>query len=72
MKEKYTEGLDMEQFKHIEEISYYNNNYYIGFDNDLLFRESEDDSFCTWYLVKHCHFYELGISYIEKDNKLEI
>lgn len=72
MKEKYTEDMDMEQFKHIEEISHYNNNYYIGFDNDLLFRESEDDGFCAWYLVKDCHFYKLGISYIEKDNKLEI
>ena len=35
-KAKYTEGLQMAQFKRIEEISHYNYNYYIGFDKNSL------------------------------------
>jgi hypothetical protein len=42
--EKYPNGLQMEQFKRIEEISHYNHNYYVGFDHDLLLAKSDDDN----------------------------
>lgn len=48
--EKYTEGLDMNQFRHIPELSVYNYNYYRGFDNDTLLGDSDDDNTTTWYL----------------------
>ena len=38
MKEtKYKDRLDMRQFRCLHDISFYNNNYYVGFDKDLLF-----------------------------------
>lgn len=63
-KEKYTQGLDMEQFDHIPQISVYNNNYYKGFDADLLFGKSDDDATTEWYLVENNDFKYLGESYV--------
>lgn len=47
----YIEGLEMNQFRHIVEISCYNNNYYQGIGSDLLFGKSDDDNETKWYLV---------------------
>lgn len=51
IKKKYKSGLDMSQFEHIPGISQYNHNYYKGFDNDLLYAESDDDQITEYYLV---------------------
>jgi hypothetical protein len=69
---KYTNGLQMEQFKHIEQISSYNNNYFIGFDKDLLFAKSDDDNTTEWYLVKNKSFQYLGDSYEGENNILHL
>lgn len=51
------DGIDTSIFKHIPEISFYNNNYYIGLrrendvNNDLLFAKSDDDNFTDWYVI---------------------
>lgn len=68
-KHKYTEGLQMQQFKRINEISHYNYNYYVGFDNDLLFAKSDDDNTTEWYLVYNGSFHYLGDSHCN-DNEL--
>lgn len=62
--EIYKNGLDTKQFKHIPEISVYNNNYYIGFNNDLLFAKSDDDNTTEWFIVENEEFYYLGESYV--------
>ncbi len=69
---KYTEGLQMEQFKRIEEISEYNHNYYIGFDGDLLFGQSDDDYTTEWWIIYNGQFHYLGESYEQQDNILHI
>lgn len=51
-KKKYGiyDGIDTSTFKHIPEISFYNNNYFVGLKrdknvtNDLLFAHSDDDN----------------------------
>lgn len=69
-KDKYINGLRMEQFKHLPEISHYNHNYYVGFENDLLFGKSDDDKTTEWWLIfgdyqpiylgeSYCNEYEL-------------
>lgn len=51
------DGIYTSTFKHIPEISFYNNNYYIGLrregdvNNDLLFAKSDDDNFTDWYII---------------------
>lgn len=49
---KYPEGCDMNQFKHLSEVSSYNWNYYVGFNSDLLFGHSDDDDLTEWYLIR--------------------
>jgi len=71
-KAKYTEGLQMEQFKSIEEISHYNHNYYIGFDKDLLFGKSDDDDTTEWWIVFNGQFHYLGESYITENDTLRL
>lgn len=61
-KEKYISGLDMEQFKHLPEISHYNSNYYLGFDKDLLYGKSDEWQPYNWN-------YSRTIEYI-KDGRL--
>ena len=71
MKESnYIDGLSMEQFIHIPEISCYNNNYFIGFGRDLLFGKSDDDNITNWYIVDNNSFNVLGYSYCSEGNKL--
>lgn len=69
---KYTEGLQMEQFKIINEISYYNYNYHVGFDKDLLFAKSDDDNTTEWWLILNgdCHY--LGESYCSDNDILHL
>lgn len=50
-KDRYTDGLEMEQFQHLSQISKYNSNYYVGFNNDLLYAKSDDDYTTVWYLI---------------------
>ncbi|WP_395762367.1 hypothetical protein ACH34C_07120 [Elizabethkingia anophelis] len=72
MKENYPEGTDMLQFKHLEDISHYNYNYFVGFNSDLLFAESDDDNTTEWYLVRDTNFIKLGLSYCSQEDKLII
>lgn len=58
-KKKYGiyDGIDTSTFKHIPEISFYNNNYFVGLKrdknvtNDLLFAHSDDDNQTDWYVL---------------------
>lgn len=68
--EKYTEGLFMEQFTHVPQISSYNHNYYIGFDNDLIYAKSNDDNLTEYWLVKNESFTFFGYSFESEDSKL--
>ena len=69
-KEKYTEGLKMNQFKRIEEISHYNYNYYVGFEKDLLFAKSDDDCTTDWWLILSGQSHYLGESYSSENELL--
>jgi hypothetical protein len=71
-KSKYTEGLQMDQFKKIEEISRYNYNYYVGFEKDLLFGKSDDDNTTEWWIISNGNFYYLGESYANEDELLHL
>jgi len=66
----YTEGMDMNQFKHIPEISSYNNNYYVGNEKDLLFGKSDDDNTTEWWLIEGDYKHYLGESYCNCGEKL--
>ena len=67
---KYTNGLEMEQFERIVGVSFYNHNYYIGFDNDLLYAESDDDNTTEWYLILGRNGIGIGYSLISEGEKL--
>lgn len=51
------DGIDTSAFKHIPDISCYNNNYYIGLKregfvvNDLIFARSDDDNLTEYFHV---------------------
>ncbi len=62
----------MEQFERISEISGYNTNYYVGFDGDLLYGESDDDNETEWFLVRNKNFQLIGYSYTSNHEKLVI
>ena len=67
---KYTDGLKMDQFKRIDEISHYNFNYFIGFDKNLLFGKSDDDNTTEWWLISGDNTYYIGESYYSDGDKL--
>ena len=68
---KYFNGLDMNQFCIIPDISSYNHNYYVGFNSNLLYAHSDDDDTTEWYLVHGDREPEyLGVSYTSNHNKL--
>ena len=69
-KEKYQNGLLMMQFQRLDLISVYNSNYYVGFDNDLLYAKSDDDNTTEWWLVANLEFIYLGESYTSKNEVL--
>lgn len=71
-KDLYTELMQMNQFKRIDEISHYNYNYYVGFGKDLLFAKSDDDNTTSWYLVYCNAFYYLGESYTSESELLHL
>lgn len=60
---QYYDGLNMDQFKRVDDISYYNYNYYIGLDPyDLLLGVSDDDRTTEWYLIVDEDMTHLGDS----------
>ena len=69
---KYTEGLQMKQFKFINEIRHYNCKYYVGFDKDLLFSKSDDDDTTLWWLFSSGGFHYLGESYCSENELLHL
>jgi len=69
--EKYVNGLDMKQFKHLPDISCYNYNYYVGFGKDLILGISDDEDTTEWWMITG--YFEsryLGKSYISDGEKL--
>ena len=68
--EKYIDGLDMNQFKHIKDISHYNSNYYVGLDGDLLYGDSDDDNTTEWFVIVGEESCYLGESYCDDNEKL--
>ncbi len=68
--EKYTDGLQMDKFPTIKEISVYSNIYCVGFDGDLLFGEADDDNTTEWFLVENESFKYLGESHTTEGDKL--
>jgi len=69
---KYIEGMNMNNFKRIDEISVYNYNYYIGINNDLILGVSDDDDTTEWYLSQYERFDKIGNSYYSQGNLLEL
>jgi len=68
---KYPVDCDMTQFKRISEVSYYDHNFYVGFNNDLLYGKSDDDNMTEWYLIKGDNNpIFLGISCVTNKDKL--
>lgn len=65
--DQYEDGISMQQFKHIAEISCYNHNYYVGFRNNLLFGNSDDDSTTQWWLINGSTSVFLGESHINDE-----
>jgi hypothetical protein len=61
--EEYTDGLEMEKFQHIKEKSWYNHNYYIGYNDDLLLGVSDDDNTTEWWVISENDKHYLGNSY---------
>lgn len=72
-KEKYGvyDGIKVDAFKHIPEISFYNHNYYIGLKrngsvvSDLLFACSNDDNMTDWYIVNGESVTYIGYEFTE-------
>lgn len=64
------DGLDMTSFEHIEKISCFNSNYYIGFNNDLLYGLSDDHDETGWWLIIGDMSYYMGASTASKGDKL--
>lgn len=73
-KEKYGiyDGMDTSTFKHIPEVSFYNNNYYFGLNRnnsvtrDLLFAHSDDDNLTDWYIINGDTVTYIGYEYVDK------
>lgn len=51
LKELY-DGKAEKDLVHLTEKSFYNHNYYEGFDGDILYAESDDDNYTAWYFVE--------------------
>ena len=72
-KEKYGlyDGINVNTLKHIPEISFYNNNYYVGLKRngsvvpDLLFADSNDDNMTDWYIVNGTSVTYIGYEFTE-------
>ena len=74
LEKEYFEGLDMDGFEHLKNISSYNFNYFIGFKNNLLYGISDDDNTTEWFLIyttiNNIEIIYLGESYCSQGNKL--
>lgn len=47
-------GISSKTLIHVSDISYYNHNYYkTDNDNYLLYAESDDDDYTSWYLCNN-------------------
>ena len=73
-KERYKvyDGMDVGTLKHIPEISFYNNNYYIGLKRngndvpDLLFAKSDDDNLTEWYIINGTRVTHIGYEFTDE------
>ena len=73
-KKKYGiyDGIDTSTFKHFPEISFYNNNYFVGLKrdknvtNDLLFAHSDDDNQTDWYVLNGSFATYIGYEFTDK------
>lgn len=73
-KKKYDvyDGIDTSTFKHIPEISFYNNNYFVGLKreksvtHDLLFAHSDDDNQTDWYVINGNSVRYIGYEFTDK------
>lgn len=45
-------------FKRVPNVGYYNHNYYYGYDNDILYAESDDYELTEWYLCEDWFLYD--------------
>lgn len=73
-KKKYGiyDGIDTSAFKYIPEISFYNNNYFVGLKrdknvtNDLLFAHSDDDNQTDWYVLNGSFATYIGYEFTDE------
>lgn len=69
------DGFSIDNLERIPEISYYNNNYYVGtiragnVEADLLYGHSDDDFTTEWYLVEPYNYLFIGYSYCNKEKE---
>lgn len=61
--DKYEDGMKMDGFTRLHDVSHYNHNYYVGLNKDLLFASSDDDNTTEWWVVSGINNYYLGESY---------
>ena len=67
----YPNGLEMDKFEHVKDISHYNFNYYKGVKSgDILNGVSDDDNTTEWWVIRNQTFYYLGESYCTNGEKL--
>ena len=69
--ERYKDGMELYSFRKFSEVSFYNGNYFLGFDSDLLFVKSDDDDTSYWYLLAGSDSFFIGHSYTSNGDKLE-
>ena len=72
MKTEYTEKTDMKQFKNISDVSFYNWNYYVGFNKDILFGKSDDDNTTEWWIIAGASSKHLGYSLTSEGDILHL
>ena len=66
------EGVDTSIFKHIPEVSCYDNNYFVGLKreghvgHDLLFADGNDDYQVDWYIVNGSSATYIGYEFVEE------
>lgn len=61
--------IKLKDLKHVEEISYYNNNYYIMGDK-LIYAQSDDDNYTELYEIdlEYMNKTPIGYCYTSEDN----
>lgn len=72
------EGISLKKLHRIEGISYYNNNYYIGFKregkcaSDLLYVKSDDDNTSEIYHIKGDMPIHIGYCYTSENDMIRL